>query len=123
MINAGELDIQIDQGSDFELPFTLYDEDGEVVSLTGATIRGSIRTAPEAVAATVSFTGTVVSGSEGQGKVALTAVQTAALTVDDSGRGKRKLTTYVYDIEVVFSDGYVQRILQGPCYVSPEITR
>lgn len=124
MINAGYQEIQIDQGSTFELQFQILDEIDEPVSLAGATIRGQIRRAPEtADPAVASFTGTVMSASEGQGKVSLTAVQTAAIPVDNSGNGQRKLTTYVWDCEVVFADTTVQRILEGPCYVSPEVTR
>jgi hypothetical protein len=123
MINAGNQDIQIDQGADFELAFQLLDDDNEPVSLDLATIRGSIRLAPESAAATISFTGTVVSGEDGQGKVTLTGAQTATIPVDNSGTGKRKLKTYVYDIEAVYGDGKIQRILQGRCYISPEVTR
>lgn len=119
-MNAGELDIQIDQGADFILAFELEDSDGEPVSLSGATISGKIRLAPESAAAIVSFTGTINDGPNGEGQVSLTAAQTAAIDVDDSGTGKRKLKKFVYDIEVLYSDGLKQRILQGLCLVSPE---
>lgn len=124
MTNAGPLDIQIDQGSDFELSFQILDNEGDPVSLSGATIRGQIRSTPQSTTVVATFTGIIVSASLGQGKVSLTNGQTASIAVDNSEEdGGRELTTYVYDVEVVFSDGKVQRILQGACFVSPEVTR
>lgn len=123
MINAGQQDIQIDQGASFLLQFECLDEDDVAISLAGATITGKIRSAPETVAVIATFTGAVISGPDGTGQVSLTPVETAAIPVDNSGAGKRKLTKYVYDIEVLFSDGYKQRILEGLCFVSPEVTK
>lgn len=123
MNNAGQLDIQIDQGSTFTLPFQLLDEDDVAVSIAGATIRGKIRVSPEAVAVIATFTGSVTDGPEGEGQVSLTAAETAALAADNSGAGNRKLTTWIYDIEVEFADTTVQRILEGNAYLSPEASR
>lgn len=123
MNNAGQLDIQLDQGSTFTLPFELLDEDDVAVSLSGATIRGKIRVSPEATAVIATFTGTVTDGPNGEGNVSLTAAETAAIAADNSGSGNRKLTTFVYDVEVVFSDLTVQRILEGNAYLSPEASR
>lgn len=123
MNNAAYLDIQIDQGATFELGFTLEDTDGLPVSLAGAIVRGKIRVAPESVAVIATFVGSVVDATNGIGKVTLDAATTAALATDDSGAGQRDLTKRVFDIEVVYSDATVQRILEGICYISPEVTR
>jgi len=123
VINAGPQDIQIDQGASFLMNFILEDDDGNPVSLAGATIAGKIRQAPESAVAIVAFTGTVISAGDGEGQISLTDVQTAAIPVDASGQGKRKLTKYVYDVEVTFGDGYKQRVLEGICFVSPEVTK
>jgi hypothetical protein len=123
MKNAGQLDIQIDQGATFTLPFQVLDEDDDPVSLSGATISGKIRRSPESTTVIATFTGTVTDGPEGEGQVSLSAATTAAIAADSSGNGNRKLTTFVYDIEVTYSDLTVQRILEGNCYLSPEATR
>lgn len=123
MMSAGYLDIQIDQGSTFALNFRLKDTDRNPVSLTGAVISGKIRLAPESADPIVAFTGTVISEANGEGQISLTAVQTAAIAVDASGAGKRKLKKYLYDVEVDFLDGTKQRVLEGLCLVSPEVTR
>lgn len=121
MTNAGNLDIEIDQGANFLLAFQLIGSDGNPVSLSLATITGKIRSTPESTTVIATFTGTVTDGAEGTGEVSLTAVQTAAIPVDPSTNDDRVLTTYQYDITVEYSDGFKQRILQGYCYVSPEI--
>lgn len=123
MIGPGKLDITVYQGADFYLPFTLTDDDGDPVSLTGATIRAKVRTDLDDAAAFLTFTGTVVSGTDGQGKLTATAAVTAALTLPASPTKSRPLTKKVWDCEVEFSDGTVQRILEGFCFFSPEATR
>ncbi len=123
MKTAGYMDIQIDQGATFAMNFRLKDSDKNPVSLAGASIAGKIRLAPESADPIVSFTGTVISEANGEGQISLTAVQTAAIPVDASGSGKRKLKKYLYDVEVTFLDGTKQRVLEGLCLVSPEITK
>lgn len=123
MINAGQLDIQIDQGATFLLQFQVLDESGVAVSLTGATIRGQVRTAPESSTIIATFTGTVTDAGEGEGQISLTAAQTAAIVAGASGRGQRDLTEFVYDCEILYADTTVQRILEGAAYLSPEVSK
>lgn len=123
MRTAAYLDIEIDQGSTFELQATVKDNDRNPVSLALATVAGKLRESPESAAAIVAFTGTIVSEEDGQFKVTLSAAQTAAIPVTASGNGKRKLTKYLYDIEITFGDGTVQRVLEGLALVSPEVSR
>jgi len=123
MTGPGELDIEIYQGANFELPFVVYGDDGLVLSIAGATVRGKVKNDVDDVAAILSFTGTVTDGPNGAGKLTATAAVTAALVLPASAAKKRPLTRYLWDCEVVFADGYVQRILQGGCTVSPEVTK
>lgn len=123
MTSAGNLDITIDQGANFLLPFQLIGSDGNPVSMALAIITGKIRSTPQATTVIATFTGTVTDGPEGIGQVTLTNAETAAIPVDPSTSDDRVLTTYQYDITVEFSDGFKQRVLEGYCYVSPEVDR
>lgn len=123
MIGPADLDITIYQGSSFYLPFQLLDDDGDPVSLNGATIRAKVRNDVDDAASIIDFTGTVVSGDDGEGELTLTAAQTAAISLPASAAKERPLTQYLWDFEVLFSDGYVQRIAEGNCYLSPEVTK
>jgi hypothetical protein len=122
MIGPAEDDITIYQGASFSYPFALEDNDGDPVSLSGATIRGKVKNDVDDTAAIVTFTGTVTSGADGEGEFSLTAAQTAAIVLPASAAKTRPQTKYLYDVEVLFSDGYVLRILQGYCFVVPEVT-
>lgn len=123
MIGPSEIDINIYQGSTFYWPFTLYDTDGDTVSLSGAEIRGKVRNDVDDAAAIVTFTGTVVSGEGGQGELTLTPALTAAIVLPASPPKKRIPTKYLWDMEVEFSNGVVIRVYQGFCYVWPEVTK
>lgn len=123
MTNAGQLDITIDQGAGFLLPFQLIGDDGNPVSLSLATIAGEIRKTPQDTTVLATFVCTVMDGPNGVGQAEIAAADTAAIPVDNSEEGDRVLTQYMYDIEVTFSDGFVQRILQGSAFVSPEVSR
>jgi hypothetical protein len=124
MNNAGYLEIKIDQGADFSIPFQVLDERNTPVSIAGATITGQIRATPQAAnPAIATFTGAIVDGPNGEGQLSLTAAETSAIPVDNSIPGERALTTYVWDCEIEFADGTKQRILEGPAYISPEVTK
>lgn len=123
MIGPAPLNITIYQGADFYLPFTLTDTDGDPVSLSGATIRAKVRNDVDDAAAILTFTGAVVSGADGEGKITATAAETAALVLPASAAKKRPLTKYLWDMEVAYSDGFVQRVFEGFCFVSPEATK
>lgn len=125
MTTAGVYDWYIDQGATAELSFTLYSDRARTTpeSLSGATISGKVRRSPEATTVIATFVGTVLDGPNGEGKVSLSAATTAAIACDNSGAGNRVLTTFVYDISVLYADGLTQRILEGNFYVSPEVDR
>ncbi len=123
MIGPGALDITVYLGADFYLPFELTDDDGVAVSLSGALIRAKVRNDVDDAAPFLTFVGTVVSGDDGQGKLTATAAVTAALVLPASPAKKRPLTKMLWDCEVEFSTGEVQRILEGFCFFSPEATK
>jgi hypothetical protein len=125
MTTAGTYDWLVDQGSTAELLFTLYSDLARTTpeSLSGAVISGKVRKSPEATAVIATFVGTVIDGPNGEGKVSLDAATTAAIVCDNSGAGNRVLTTFIYDIEVLYADGKTQRVLEGNFYLSPEATR
>lgn len=120
---AAYLAIEIDQGATFELDFALQDNDGNPIPLSGGSATGQLRTKPETVVPTITFTGTITDGPNGKAKVSLTPVQTATIPVNNSGGPARQLTSYCYDIDVTYADGTIQRVLEGICYVSPSVAR
>lgn len=124
MRGPADLDIDIFQGATFRLPIALEDDDGEPVPLSGATIRGRVKNDinDASAAAVFTFVGTVLDGPNGEGELTLSAAVTAAWQAPALAPGKRTPKKYLWDAEVLFDDGQVQRILQGMAYVWPEVT-
>lgn len=124
MTGPGDLDIEIYQGANFLLPITVYGDDGEPYSIAGATIRGRVKNDINdlTAAAIFTFVGTVTDGPNGEGTLTLSAAITAAWPAPAQAAKKRAPTKYLWDCEIEFADGYVQRLLQGLAFVHPEVS-
>jgi len=109
-----EGDDEIKQGSDYFLNLTIEDENGTAINLTSASARGQLRNSFRATDPLAAFTCTVTDAAAGKVQAKLTNVQTAALPAPLNA---------VYDIEVVYADGTVSRVLEGSAFISPEVTR
>lgn len=114
---AKTYELLIDQGSTLEVLFTLKDEAGTALNLTGYEVRMQVRTSYTATTTVLNLStllGTIVLVPlEGKITIKASATVTAALLPKK----------YVYDIEIVSATGFVTRIIQGNVVVSPEVTR
>lgn len=111
---AGTYRLKIDQGSTVRRALRWL-RDGEPVDLSDCTARMEIRTAVGgALIHRLDTTngGLEVDGPEGVIRIHIPAETSSAWT-SMSG---------VYDLEVVFPDGSVTRLIQGQVQVSPEVT-
>lgn len=113
-----KLNLKIYQGATFSaLQTWKVGSPAAPVDLTGCTARMQVREAVDAPAVLLECTTEdgriVLGGADGTVLIQLTAVDTAALA----------WTAGVYDLEVVFADGTVRRLLAGTVTVSPEVTR
>lgn len=122
-MSAAKRDITIEQGATFQITVTVLDSAEVAIDISAYTFRGKIRSnwTSEVIE---EFTTTLVDGPAGQFKFALSAAETAAIAVDDPDEGsvKRKLTKYMYDVEIISGSGIVTRVLEGTANVSPEVT-
>lgn len=130
---ATSLPLYIEQGADFELrvQWATGDEDNPTITdLTGFTARLQVRSSASSDEALVDLdTDDGIEIDEDHWITAsLNAAATAALdlpaTTDQrrvNGRTWRRLGAY--DLELVAPGGAVERLLEGPVYFSPEITR
>lgn len=119
-MTAGVYNMQIEQGADFVISVFYKEEDGTPVDLTGFTGRGKIREKATDSAAIIDLTVAIVDAAGGEVLVSLTAVQTATITTTGDGYLEKEL--YYYDVELV-NGSSVTRLLNGKCFVSPEITK
>lgn len=123
-MSAGIYNTIIEQGATFFRTCTYKDANGDPINLTGYTVRAKLKRYPQDRIVAATFTCTILNQTSyaGQFTIELSAAQTAALECDESDEpGVRKLTKYMYDVELV-SGSNVYRELEGVLSVSPEVT-
>ena len=113
-MSAGKYNIEIHQGVDYTQVVTIKTKaDGTPIDFTGATIRGQIRETAASTVVIASFT--VVNEDLANGTFVLNIPSATTTTLS--------FTTAVYDVEVQYPNGSVDRLLQGRAVFSPEVTR
>lgn len=118
---AGIYDIYIEQGSTYTLDIT-YTEDGETpVSLVGFLGRGQIKAKATDALPLATFTVTISDPANGVVTAVVPASESEAIVL--TGKTYKETLQAVYDIEVYNLDGIVIRLLNGPAYISPEVTK
>lgn len=115
---ATKLKLQIEQGADFTRVLTWKNKaTGEPVNLTGATarmhIRSTIKAASPLLVLTTENNRILLGGTAGTITLDLSEQVTSGLT----------WLSGVYDLEIVFPNGRVRRLIQGSVTVSQEVTR
>lgn len=113
--------LTIIQGADFDDDFVWQagpDEDNLApVDITGCTARMQVRAEVDSPDVLLSLTtengGIALGGATGSVVLTLTALQTAAIDWEQG----------VYDLELVYPDARVRRLMAGRVVVSPEVTR
>ena len=113
----GTLNLTLYQGATFQRVLKLTDANGPV-NLTGATVRMQVRQTVGAGAVLLALTeangrALITNTVEGEITLKMFATDTAALT----------FASGVYDLEIEYADGTVDRLLEGKLRVSPEVTR
>lgn len=110
--DTGQLNPPIEQGSTFRLPFTVNNifANGGV----GCTIRGQLRTTYDATAKT-DFTAAITTTTA---ELLTCLASLSATTTAGMAAG-----TYVYDIEIEDTTGFVLKPLRGRAIVLPEVTK
>jgi hypothetical protein len=111
-MSAGVYNITIEKGTTFNKLITVKDGNGVVVDLTGATARSKFRERPRDNNS-YSFTVEITDAANGVVSWIMGADVTATLP---SNKG-------YYDLEIVYGDSTVQRILTGSVEVTEFINR
>jgi len=110
---AGRYNIEIDQGSDFDIDLTLT-EDGVATNLTGYSARAQMRAKKSDASPAASFTCTVTDAEGGVLKMSLPNSTSSSIA---AGR-------YFYDLEIYTAgDAIVKRLLEGEVTIDREVTR
>lgn len=104
--------ITVDQGSDYSSTITVEDSVGDVADLTGFSSRGQIRKTYSSLTS-YDFITSIPYPTSGVIEISIPNSTTSAM----------KPGRYVYDVEVVSSNGTVTRVIEGQLEVTPSVTR
>lgn len=107
---AKRYDLTIDQGATYALDIECQDENGDTIDLSGVIPRSQIRYTYKDVSPALEFSASI---SGGIVSLSLSPAQTSALSKSYG----------VWDCELEFEDGTVQRLLEGKVIIRPEVTR
>ena len=114
---AGQYNIVADQGATLSRNIHWKDENGAPIDVTGYSARMQVRQRFVSASPVISLTspsgGITLGGSSGTIVVTASATVMAGVEAGD----------YVYDLEMVASNGVVTRLVQGSFKVRPEVTR
>ena len=114
---AGVYNIIADQGATFSRAFIKTDDAGRVIPLTDYTARMQVREQYESATTVLSMTTEndyiVIDGARGIISVVIPDDETRVLIPGE----------YVYDFELIYPDGQVERMLMGTFTVRREVTR
>jgi len=115
-------DIRMHQGSTWRRPIALVDYLGVAVDLTGCTLRGNVRkNALDAGTPLITIACTITDAASGYAELLVTNTVLAAITTGE--RLKDTASRHWYDVELEWSDGYVQRIVEGRDDIFREVTK
>jgi hypothetical protein len=104
--------LTVDQGSNFLAYVDVTDSSGNALNLNGYTVAGQIRKTYSSLTA-VSFSASVSTALGG----------TISLGLGDTVTNAMKPGRYVYDVEILNSNGTRTRVLEGQVEVTPGVTQ
>jgi|TARA_R110000764_G_scaffold61494_1_gene131011 hypothetical protein len=104
--------LTVDQGSSFLAYVDVTDSSGNALDLNGYTVAGQIRKTYSSLTA-VSFSASVSNALGG----------TISLGLSDTVTNAMKPGRYVYDVEILNSNGTRTRVLEGQVEVTPGVTQ
>lgn len=117
----GKVDLIGIQSKTWILNFVAKDENGDLIDITNAQIRGQIRktwNSPDVIA---TWQITKTNPTQGEFKATISASTTANIPCGDKVSDPK--SQYVYDFEIEFADGTVMEIAKGKLLVEWEVTK
>lgn len=106
-------ELDLDQGTDFNIDLNLTNSDGSTINCTGYVFSSSMKKSFYAARAAATFTTTITDAANGNVTLSLTASQTANI----------KPGRYLYDVKQTDNVGTKTRIFEGIITVNPQVTK
>ena len=123
---SNKYDIQVNQGSTFEMSLIVKDSAGALMNLNGYSAAMQIRSTYASANPLVSISTTegsiTINLITSTITISIPAAITAGFTIDRNN-GKPPKGVYVYDFELTDNNGKVTKLLYGDATVIGEVTR
>lgn len=120
-------DINIQQGSSYDLMLVVKDANGDPKDLSNHSARMQVRTSYGSSTPVVDVStangGITINSSEGAILIQIPAANTANIKVDLTKSAKPPYSVYVYDLELTDSLGKISKLIYGDVTVYGEVTR
>tara|TARA_R110000868_G_scaffold343948_1_gene604907 strand:- start:406 stop:795 length:390 start_codon:yes stop_codon:yes gene_type:complete len=110
------------QGATWKAPIAIVDYLGDAMDLTNCTLRGNIRkNALDTGTPLITIACDITDAASGYADLVVPKNLTSAITVGEHPYDSASL--HWYDIELVWDDADVQRIIEGSCVIDRDVTR
>jgi len=106
-------ELDLDQGTDFNLDIDLTKNDGTIINCAGYSFASSIRKSYYSRRPVANLTVTILDAANGNVTLGLTAAQTANI----------KPGRYLFDIKQTDNTGLKTRLTEGIITVNPQVTK
>jgi hypothetical protein len=107
------VEVDMDQGTDFNLDVVVKTDDGSVINVTNYTFSSSMRKSFYSSKATANMTVSVINAANGNVRFSLDSATTANI----------KAGRYVFDIKQIDTSNVTTRMFEGIITVNPQVTK
>ena len=121
-MSAGKYNFIIEKGATFTRTFTYKDPSDVAIDLTGAVIYMQIRDNYSAEVAAINIDSDNIGGNGGI-TISDPATGVFVITITDEQTTSIPFAQGVYDIEIHYGNGSVERVLEGRVKVKPQVTQ
>lgn len=107
------VEVDMDQGTDFNLDVVVKRDDGSVINVAGYDFSSSMRKSFYSSSSTANLTVSVLNAANGNVRFSLNAATTANI----------KAGRYVFDIKQIDTSNVTTRMFEGIITVNPQVTK
>jgi hypothetical protein len=107
------VEVDLDQGTTFNLDIVVKNDDGSRINVAGYTFSSSMRKSFYSSSVTANLTVAVINAANGDVRFSLNAASTANI----------KAGRYVFDIKQINTSNVTSRMFEGIITVNPQVTK
>lgn len=107
------IELDVDQGTDFNFDLDLTNDDGSVINVTSYTFSSSIRKSYYSSSVTANLSVQVVNAANGN----------VVLSMNSATTSNIKAGRYLFDVKQVDSSNVTTRLVEGIITVLPQVTK